>query len=331
MNAVNPIPQDTLESTLDQFDLGVITQCRAVAQGIENSNYFVQTHKPDQRGSRSEYVLTILEQAPYSGDLYQPLMAALDRAGLPVAAPLADRTGQFTGSYTDGHTTKPFFLQTRLPGKHIHNPTNEHIRALGRFLARMHKQSFALDLELPLYPRDAAWLQTKWEQIRGHISYTDEQLMQDALNRVVALLERSDAKALPQGVIHADLFRDNVLFTEHGLSAVLDFHHAAHGFLIYDLAVTANDWCNDNTGAFDPTRLMNLISAYHQVRPLTQEEIWLFPIYCLYAGLAFWQSRLWVTLPGNEHARSKNPNEFRNIVEHHLRHQSYIDPRLLGS
>lgn len=330
MNAARQIPQDTLTTTLDQFELGVITRCQPVAHGIENSNYFVHTHKPDQRGSRTEYVLTILEQAPYSGDLYQPLMAALDRAGLPVAAPLPDRAGQFAGTYVDGHTSKPFYLQPRLPGKHIHNPTTQELEALGRFLARMHRQTYAVDFELPSYPRDEQWLQSRWSQIRGHIGYTDEQLMQDALQRVIDLLNRADAKALPRGIIHADLFRDNVLYTEHGLSGVLDFHHAAQGYFIYDLAVAANDWCNDSSGAFDTNRLMSLLGSYHQVRQLTQAEAWLFPIFCLYAALSFWQSRLWVLLPGNKQSRTKNPREFRNIVEHHLRHQCYIDTRLLG-
>lgn len=327
MNAVQHIPQDTLEAALAQFNLGTIVRCVPVTLGIENSNYFVETQVD---GHRREYVLTILEQTPYAGDSYQPMMQSLHQAGLPVAAPIADTQGDFYGLFTLGaSTTKPFLVQPKLPGKHIFNPTDGHLSALGRFLGRMHSTHRLDQLKLPPYPRDAQWLSTKQQQINGYLGFADQQLMQEATGAVIDLLARADVAALPQGIVHGDLFRDNVLFNSNALSAVLDFHHAAHGFLIYDLAVTANDWCNDNSGYLNQSRLMQLLRAYHQQRPLAPEEIWLFPLFCLYAGLAFWQSRMWVRLPGQRQARSKNPLEFRNIVARHLRQPCYLDYRLL--
>ncbi len=327
MNAVNHIPQDTLEQALDHYDLGVVVRCTPVALGIENSNYFVQTLRDEQR---RDYVLTILEQAPYAGDVYQTLMGALDQAGLPVAAPIADRHGVFYGQFMlGGGLAKPFLVQPRLAGEHVFNPTERHLASLGKFLARMHKAGTTQQIHLPPYPRDAAWLADKKQQIQRYIGYVDQLLMADAVEAVTALLEREDTQQLPQGAIHGDLFRDNVLFHLASLSGVLDFHHAASGYLIYDLAVTANDWCNDNSGHLNPSRLMALLQAYHAERTLLQEEIWLFPLFCLYAGLAFWQSRLWVQLPNNRQSRSKNPQEFRNIVAHHLQRPCYIDYRLL--
>ena len=110
------------------------------------------------------------------------------------------------------------------------------------------------------------------------------------------MLRREDVKRLPRGVIHGDVFRDNVLFSERGLTGVLDFHHAATGYWIYDLAVVANDWCNDNSGVLDPDRVLALLRAYHAIRPLTPPEVWYFPVFALYAATAFWLSRLTVAL-----------------------------------
>jgi homoserine kinase type II len=145
-------------------------------------------------------------------------------------------------------------------------------------------------------------------------------------------LARSDVAALPQGAVHGDLFRDNVLFNEWGLSGVLDFHHAARGYLIYDLAVAANDWCTEADGALDPERTLALLRAYHGVRPLQRDELWHFPVFALYAGLAFWTSRLVVALEQRRGraVRANNPEELQRVVAHHVAHFFYLDERRLG-
>jgi homoserine kinase type II len=128
------------------------------------------------------------------------------------------------------------------------------------------------------------------------------------------------------------VFRDNVLFSERGLTGVLDFHHAAAGYWIYDLAVVANDWCNDNSGVLDPDRTLALLRAYHSVRPLTAMEVWFFPMFALYAATAFWLSRLTVAIRRTSDARlrTNNPEEFQRIVEQHAAHCYYLDARLLA-
>ena len=110
--------------------------------------------------------------------------------------------------------------------------------------------------------------------------------------------------------MHGDLFRDNVLFNEWGLTGVLDFHHAARGVLIYDLAVAANDWCTDSTGLMNPDRATTLLRAYHRIRPLSRSEIRLFPTFALYGALAFWLSRLAVSIErerGAQRAHQQSP------------------------
>jgi homoserine kinase type II len=110
---------------------------------------------------------------------------------------------------------------------------------------------------------------------------------------------------------------------------VLDFHHAAHGTLIYDLAVAANDWCTDASGAIDSDLTLTLLRSYHQIRALTRQELVLLPVFMLYAAAAFWLSRLTVAVNAGDDIRCNNPEEFQRIVEQHIAHFLYIDERLL--
>ncbi len=325
MNAVTQFDDTSLESVLARYDIGNLLSYRPAANGIENSNFFVRT----QHGSRQrEFVLTIMEQPPYAGEGYIPLMHALDQRGLPVAPPLATSDGYFIQELAG----KPAMLQTRLPGKHVYNPTRKQIRSLARFMARMHNALSAPPVKLPAYPRDGDWLSDQVDRTHRFLPFADGALLQSSLRKVQSLLNRHDVRSLPQGMIHGDLFRDNVLFNPYGLSGVLDFHHAAHGYWIYDLAVMANDWCNDASGQLDPERTTDMLRAYHQIRPLNEVELWFFSTFALYAALTFWLSRLSAVLAaGNTTAgRFKNPDEFKRIVAHHTRHSFYLDPRHLS-
>jgi homoserine kinase type II len=329
MNAVTqpaeqPLEDDLVEATLARYEVGQITRHWPATNGIENRNHFVTVESAE--GQR-DFVLTIVEQPSNAGEAYVGMMEALAASGLPVAAPIRNAEGLAT-DIVDG---RPAMLQPRLSGRHVFNPTSKQVRALARSVARMHRAAEASTIELPDYPRDAAWLAERADLARGYIPYTDTRLLDDVVSEVQSLLNRRDVANLPRGWIHADLFRDNVLFNEHGLSGLIDFHHAATGYLVYDLAVIANDWCNDATGQLDPERTLAMLRAYHQIRPLASEEIWFFSNFALYAALAFWLSRLSVALdPRNKgRMRFKNPDEFKRIVEQHIRHFFYVDERLI--
>ncbi len=309
-----------------RYGLGEVLAFRLAGTGIENANYFLTTAGDD--GRQRQHVLTLMLQAANAGSAYEPMMRTLAAAGLPVAEPLPNLEGACVESYA-GHSV---LLQSCLPGRHTVNPTTRQIESLARFTARMHGTLHNPAVTLPAYPRDAAWLGTEAQTSARELPYADAELMRAAVTQVQSLLARGDTVGLPGGMIHGDLFRDNVLFNERGLTGVLDFHHAATGYWLYDLAVIANDWCTDSSGALDGDRVTSLLRAYHGVRPLRPEEVWLFPVFALYAALAFWLSRLAVVLRPDEtpSARSKDPNEFRRIVRAHTAHQFYLDPRLLG-
>lgn len=329
MNALPELNLLRLETLVASYDAGELVRHWPASSGIENSNYFLVTR---QAGEQQEYVLTLLERPANAGGALVPLLDTCVAAGLPVPTVLRDRRGlAFTD--LDG---KPAMLCPRLPGRHVYNPTLRQVEALGRFLARFHlatgsSSAGGAQLNLPPYPRDVDWLTRHAEACRGYCGYGAAQLMSETRRTVERTLARTDVAALPQGPIHADLFRDNVLFNEWGLSGVLDFHHAADGYLIYDVAVAANDWCTDADGALNPERTLALLRAYHAIRPLQRQELWFFPVFALYGALAFWTSRLEVALQKRrgKPVRANNPDEFERIVRHHVAHLFYLDERQL--
>ena len=324
MNAVTPLEDALLHEVLAAFDVGTVQRYWPASNGIENSNYFVETFH-QQRQHR--YVLTIQEQQANAGVAYTPMMQLLEHAGLPVAPPLPDRHGNPQVTVAD----KPAMLQLCLPGKHVLNPTTAQLGGIGRFVARMHQAMQGTVINLPPYPRDAQWLSHSIDDLNDALPQSDRTLLQYACAIVTSLLARQDVQRLPTGMIHGDLFRDNVLFNERGLSGVLDFHHASAGYWLYDLAVIANDWCCDASGQLDPDRTTALLRAYSSERALSLEELWFFPTFALYAALAFWISRLLVRprrgQPANR--RHKDPDEFKRIVQQHIGHAFYLDARLV--
>ena len=325
MQALTQLADTHLEDALSRYDIGQLKRYWPASNGIENSNYFVTTEH-NQR--LRQFVLTIMEQPANAGNAYVGMMDALFEGGLPVAPPIRN----LADLAIEDVCGKPAMLQPRLLGHHVCNPTRKQISAIARFVARMHLQMQTSNIALPAYPREHIWLSERCELTRGYLSYGHSTLLHTSLQQVTSLLARHDVAALPRGMIHGDMFRDNVLFNEHGLSGVLDFHHAAHGYWIYDLAVIANDWCTDASGLLDAERTTAMLKAYHQIRPLEDAELWFFSTFCLYAALTFWLSRLSVALEQkhSQRLRFKNPEEFGRIVAQHQRHGFYLDPRSLS-
>ena len=309
MPTARTLDQAELQSLLASYDIGMPQQCRPATHGIENSNYFVTTLKD---GARDEWVLTLLEQPSHAGPGYVPLLDLCHQAGLPVAPVIRTRSGDSQASLLG----KPAMIAPMLPGEHPTRPNINHIRTLGRFIADFHRATADPGFPITAYPRNQRWMRDRAAAVRGRIAYTDERVVTDCIERVTGLLSRTDVGEMPRGVIHGDLFRDNVLFDGKRLTGVLDFHHAARGYLVYDLAVAVNDWCSRKSGSLDARRAAALLTEYHRVRPLTILEQCFFSGFLLYAALAFWLSRLVVALDAQAGAtgRFKDPDEFRAIV-----------------
>jgi homoserine kinase type II len=306
---MQPLDDETLARVVDIYGLGGVTAHWPATHGIENRNHFL-TCALD--GETREYVLTIMEEPASSGAMLVELLDACESNGLPVAAATRSRDGARQAMING----KAALLCRRLPGRHVINPTAIQVAAIGRFLARMHHGTAAIAPALSAYPRGAQWLAARAEACRLHLPWATRRLMLDALTEVAALLDRRDVQALPTGSVHGDLFRDNALFDQWGLSGVLDFHHASRGFLIYDVAVAANDWCVGPEGQVDTARLLALLQGYNGVRPFERAELWHLPLFMLYAGLAFWLSRLMAAVEQRQGGvdRVKDPGTFERIV-----------------
>ena len=320
MQTVTPLDARSLAGLFAHYDVGEPRRCEAASHGIENSNYFVTTHKG---GSERDWVLTLLERPSHAGSGYVPLLDLCRAAGLPVAPVVRNAAGETTATWLG----KRAMLAPKLPGAHIDTPTTGQLETLGRLIAEFHRATARPHFEVAPYPRDQRWLRDRAASIRGRMAYTDERLVFDCVERVNGMLDRRDIRELPSGIVHGDLFRDNLLFDGAELTGLLDFHHAARGYLVYDLAVAANDWCNRPGGALDRERTAALTAAYHRVRPLTVLEKGFFPGFLLYAALAFWLSRLVVALKtdAGSTARFKDPDEFRAIVADRNAHFFQID------
>lgn len=320
MGVITELSHTDVETVLEQYDVGVLTQFKPVSHGIENTNYFITTRKNEDSQSRlNKYVLTVVEEL--GGDERQRgiMIEVLDRChqfGLPVPRLIRTEGGHQEGQILE----KPVLLCSKLPGSHLIHPVREHCQSIGRFLARFHLAMLPMVDTAKPYFRDASWLAKCVDQTKESLSSDRQFLLEQTLQVVQSLLGRSDVGSLPRSVIHADLFRDNALFDSNGLTGIVDFYHVGVGYQIYDVAVAINDWCVFE-GRVDEQRALALIYAYNAIRPLTALEESFLCHFLLYGALSFWLSRLIVAVREDlpEDYPRKDPFEFEQLADRHLR------------
>jgi homoserine kinase type II len=308
----------------DAYDVGAITGHWTVPRDGEDQSFVLATRVgPVER----EYVLTVMQHRAAAGELLLPLLEACAAEGLPVAAPLRQRDGTQPLTFAG----RRVMLCPRLPGRHVLVPTRMQVMSVGRFLARLHRD-LTTQLELPAHPRTLEWLETQARGCVPHLPYVYQRDLQDGLREVRGLFDRGDLQDLPTGTIHGKLSRDNVLFDRWGLAGVLGFQQAAHGVLLYDLALAANDWCVDGDGAIDFARLDALIEGYAGIRPLTAAELRHLPAFMLYTTLADWLARLTVAIGRGPGAldRAKDLQAFARIVTLRRKEPVHVDPWRMG-
>jgi homoserine kinase type II len=292
MAVFTEVAQCEAREFVSRLAVGTLTGFRGIQAGIENSNFFVDT---EQDGVIRQWVLTIFErlsaeQLPF----YLQLMRHLARRGIPVPEPQADASGALLHCLKG----KPAALVNKLGGGHQLAPDADHCAQVGAMLARMHIAGQDFALVQPNLRGLAWWIETV-PLVRPHLSPDQRTLIDGELAYQVQLAASPALAGLPRGAIHADLFRDNVMFEsgERGhetLSGFFDFYFAGVDALLFDLAVCLNDWCIDlDSGAMVEDRAQALVAAYAAVRPLTSNERRLMPALLRGAALRFWLSRLW--------------------------------------
>ena len=298
------------DALFQRLGLGALTDLQGIRSGIENTNYFATT-------ASGQWVLTLFErlgaeQLPY----YLQLMQHLAQQGIPVPAPQADAAGGLVQQLAG----KPAAVVTRLPGGHRLAPQVEHASQVGQMLARMHLATADFAPQ-QVHLRGLDWWTQTATVVRPHLQVAQAELLDKELSFQQTLAASALGQALPRGPIHADLFRDNVMFDDTAgpdrLCGFFDFYFAGTDVLLFDVAVCLNDWCADlDTGELDEPRAAAFVQAYHQVRPLQPSELRSLPALLRAAALRFWVSRLWDWhLPRSAALlQPKDPTHFERVL-----------------
>ena len=302
MSVFTPLQREELEAFLAPYGLGRLRDFEGIAAGSENSNFFVSLE-------RGEYVLTLIERGP-SQDLpfFIELLEVLHKAHLPV--PYALRTDR--GEALRSLAGKPALLQPRLPGKHVTAPNPQHCAEVGRLLARLHLATRDHVLERRS-DRGLDWMQREGPSLALSLGEDRLPLLRDGLAEIAEL--KPKLLSLPRANVHADLFRDNVLFEGTHLTGVIDFYNACAGPMLYDVAIAVNDWCSHPNGELDEERSQALLAAYSALRRFTPAEAELWRPMLRVACVRFWLSRLIAAQKfAGQPVQIKDPGEFYRLL-----------------
>lgn len=298
---------DEAAALINQLGVGELTQLLPCAGGIENTNYFADT-------SAGRYVLTLFERLTAQElPFYLHLMKHLAERGIPVPGPKADSAGTILHRLNG----KPAAVVDRLPGKHPLAPTVSQCASVGNMLARLHLAARDFSMYQPNL-RGLEWWVATTPLVLLHLAPAQQTLLQSELALQQQFAASPAFAGLPRGPIHADLFRDNVMFEGEQLTGLFDFYFAGVDSYLFDIAVCLNDWCVvAPTGRLDTQRTIAFVAAYDAVRRLSDDELGLMPTALRGAALRFWISRLWdLHLP--RHASvltAHDPSHFERVLQ----------------
>ncbi|MEH6462217.1 homoserine kinase [Chitinimonas sp. JJ19] len=304
MSVFTTVTPNELGAWLKNYALGELVELKGIAAGITNTNYAVTT-------TQGKYVLTLFETLQaHELPFYVNLIAHLAHHGIACAAPIANQRDE----YIDTLAGRPTVIVGWLQGEPVTTPTTAQCRALGAMLAQMHRAGETYPGRMA-NPRGPAWWTATAADLYGYLDEADA----TQLHNELALQARYRFSHLPSGVVHCDLFRDNVLMHGEQIGGFIDFYYACNDILIYDLAITLNDWCAQEGGEIDAMRAEALCAGYQSVRPFSQSERDAWPVMLRAAALRFWVSRLWDwhKPQAGELTFRKDPNVFQRILRHH--------------
>jgi homoserine kinase type II len=310
MAVFTEVPFDTASQLFSNLKLGTLTTLEGCQGGIENTNYFATSDQGD-------YVLTLFErltadQLPF----YLHLMKHLASKGVPVPDPQADSNGDILLSVM----SKPAAVVNKLRGKSQLQPAAAHCAAVGQMLARMHVAGRDYPRRQPNL-RALPWWNDTVPVVLPHVTPDQAALLQSELAYQNHIHASAAYAALPRGPVHADLFRDNVMFEGGTLTGFFDFYFAGVDTWLFDIAVCLNDWCIDlATGARDAEREAAFLQAYQTERALSAAERQLLPAMLRAGALRFWISRLWdVHLPREASMLTPHdPTHFERVLRSRL-------------
>ena len=308
MAVYTDVPAEELTLFLCDYELGELLAYKGIAEGVENSNFLVHT-------GRGYFILTLYEKRVAPGDLpfFLGLMEHLANKGLTCPQPVKNRRGAVLGTLGG----RPAAIVTFLEGMWIRHPSAGHCSAVGEAVAKLHRAG----ADFPLTRANALSVAGWRPLFQAAAARADEVRdgLKEALDAELSFLERAWPTDLPRGVIHADLFPDNVFFLHNSLSGLIDFYFACTDTLAYDLAICLNAWCFEADHTFNITKGRALLEAYRRVRPLSRAEREQLPLLARGAALRFLLTRLvdWLDVPPGALVKPKDPLEYFRKLRFH--------------
>jgi homoserine kinase type II len=314
------ISEDDLRQFLAAYDVGELLSYKGIAEGVENSNFLLHT-------SKDPLILTLYEKRVDRNDLpfFLGLMHHLYEGGLNCPLPLPRKDGELLGELSG----RPAALISFLEGMWLRKPEARHCREVGRALAEMHVAGEGFEIRRENALSLSGW-RPLWEKSAARADEVEEGLGAEIPTELDDL-EANWPKDLPTGVIHADLFQDNVFFLGDRLSGLIDFYFACNDLLVYDVAICLNAWCFEKDGSFNVTKGMALLQGYESVRPLSDAEAAALPILARGSALRFFLTRLydWLTTPAGALVVKKDPLEYLKKLRFHRQIRSAAEYGLI--
>ncbi len=309
MAVYTDVSDEELAAFLGEYDIGALVSCKGIAEGVENSNFLLQTE-----GGR--FILTLYEKRVNEADLpfFLALMAHLAGNGIDTPLPVKARDGQALRRLAG----RPAVVVTFLDGMSARRPNVEQCGQLGEALAKLH----AAGADFKSHTRPNALGPHGWRPLlerSGPAANTVQAGLYGFADEELLFLESHWPKGLPAGVIHADLFPDNVFFLRGRLSGIIDLYFACNDLLAYDLAICLNAWCFEPDYAFNITKGRALVAGYERVRPLLPEERAALPVLCRGAALRFMLTRLydWLNVPPGALVKPHDPMAYYRRLRTH--------------
>jgi homoserine kinase type II len=313
MAVYTDVSDEELEAFISSYAIGALTSFKGIAEGVENSNYLVHTES-------GPYILTLYEKRVSPEDLpyFLALMEHLAARGISCPLPVRDREGNTLKRLAD----RPAALITFLEGLWVRRPSIEHCAGLGEALGRFHLAGS----DFPMARANSLSL-PGWQALFASIGGGADKIkpgLAGVMEKELRHLETQWPKDLPQGVIHADLFPDNVFFLGDKLSGLIDFYFACNDMLAYDLAVCLNAWCFETDGSFNVTKARALLQAYEKVRRLSKAEFDRLPTLARGAALRFLLTRSYdlINTDAGALVKTKDPSEYLRKLRFHQRVKS---------
>lgn len=316
MAVYTEVADDELQAFIASYAIGALTSCKGIAEGVENSNYLIQTEA-------GRYILTLYEKRVAREDIpyFLALMEHLAARGISCPLPVHDRKERNLRELA----ARPAALITFLDGVSVKRATIEQCASLGRALGQLHVAGESFPLRRKNDLSVAGWAPV-FDAIADRADSIIPGLAGE-IGKEIAELTQSWPEGLPEGVIHADLFPDNVFFLGSEVSGLIDFYFACNDMLAYDIAICLNAWCFEADASFNITKARALLQAYESVRPLSATELDALPILARGAALRFLLTRSydWLNTDGGVLVNRKDPNEYLRKLRFHRRVQSYRD------